>query len=382
MTATSGPGIDAFVRELQRAVANDQSAIESVAGGPHWLSLRVGGRYVWIVTVQPLKRAWFAAERVPREVLRVLGWHERSPFAEHLRGARITDAQVLQTDQGRSDGLVVHVDHGGKSLRLYARFWPRPGALWLEAAEGERLAQVGRMEGSPLTPRPPVAEADHAANVHDARQELLAWAFETARQRLQQQTRNAVKRKRRLLDHLRKDLAQAQQAQDRRGDADLLAARMTDVPSGLAEITLEDFDGNARRIELDPSRTPAANLAAMYKRVAKAERKAQDLTHRVQEVQDQFERMQKNPARVQLAQDLDELAALAAELELSIHPPDKGEAAAKRRGEIERRPYKEFESGGFAIRVGRSAKDNDDLLRRFSKPKDLWLHASGVEEAT
>ncbi len=374
MTAPSPSPVDGFVSEL-RELAGDDATVESIAGGPQWLSLRVRGRYIWIVTVQPLRRAWISDEPIPRDALRVLGWHEKSPFAEHLRGASLVGSSVLQTEDGRTDGLRIELTRQGQPMSLTARFWPRPGALWLDMENGERLAQIGRMEGASLLAREPQG----VAPAHDGRAELLAWAFDLARQRLLQQSRNAVKRKRRLLEHLKADLAQATDTQDRRTDADILAARLSDVPSGVAEITLEDFEGNPRSIQLNPALNPAANLSALYKRVAKAERKVEDLTNRTIQVENQFEALEGNPARVEEASTLEEMLTLADQWELSIQPRDKGQAAAQRRGESDRRPYKQFETQGFEIRVGRSAKDNDELLRRFTKPRDLWLHASGVE---
>ena len=41
-----------------------------------------------------------------------------------------------------------------------------------------------------------------------------------------------------------------------------------------------------------------------------------------------------------------------------------------------RLPYKQFTSrGGLEIRVGKSAKDNDDLTFHHSSPDDVWMHA-------
>ncbi|MCU0402565.1 MAG: NFACT RNA binding domain-containing protein, partial [Algoriphagus sp.] len=36
---------------------------------------------------------------------------------------------------------------------------------------------------------------------------------------------------------------------------------------------------------------------------------------------------------------------------------------------------KVFEFEGFTIWVGKSAKDNDEMLRGFARKEDIWLHA-------
>ena len=41
-------------------------------------------------------------------------------------------------------------------------------------------------------------------------------------------------------------------------------------------------------------------------------------------------------------------------------------------------PFKRFEIEGFEVLVGKSAKANDELLRRFAWKEDLWLHAKDV----
>lgn len=41
-------------------------------------------------------------------------------------------------------------------------------------------------------------------------------------------------------------------------------------------------------------------------------------------------------------------------------------------------PFKRFEVEGFDVLVGKSAKANDEMLRRFAWKEDLWLHAKDV----
>src|SRR5262249_50093314 len=44
----------------------------------------------------------------------------------------------------------------------------------------------------------------------------------------------------------------------------------------------------------------------------------------------------------------------------------------------EARPGLEFVSGPFTLWVGRNAKENDELLRRYVRGNDLWLHTRDV----
>ncbi|MDF2158151.1 NFACT RNA binding domain-containing protein [Algoriphagus sp. CAU 1675] len=46
--------------------------------------------------------------------------------------------------------------------------------------------------------------------------------------------------------------------------------------------------------------------------------------------------------------------------------------------EVSGLPFKNFEFDGFQIWVGKSAKDNDEMLRNFAHKDDIWLHARQV----
>lgn len=50
----------------------------------------------------------------------------------------------------------------------------------------------------------------------------------------------------------------------------------------------------------------------------------------------------------------------------------------KTQEEEEQVPFKRFEVEGFDVLVGKSAKANDEMLRRFAWKEDLWLHAKDV----
>jgi predicted ribosome quality control (RQC) complex YloA/Tae2 family protein len=50
----------------------------------------------------------------------------------------------------------------------------------------------------------------------------------------------------------------------------------------------------------------------------------------------------------------------------------------KAQEEEEQVPFKRFEVEGFDVLVGKSAKANDEMLRRFAWKEDLWLHAKDV----
>ena len=76
------------------------------------------------------------------------------------------------------------------------------------------------------------------------------------------------------------------------------------------------------------------------------------------------------------AEDLDRLEVEA--VERGLLDPAQTAVPAKRRPEPEKRlPYRVFHSQkGAEIRVGRSARDNDELSIRHCRGKDMWLHTA------
>ena len=163
------------------------------------------------------------------------------------------------------------------------------------------------------------------------------------------------------------ELAGADDPAAQRALGDLLLARYADVPGGVSEIELTDFEGHPVRVSLDPAKAVHENAEDYYERARRADRALQRL-----------------PALLERAR------AKATELESLLERARRGEADAE---ELRRRlperpsrpgakdeglslPYRSYRSsGGLEIRVGRGARHNDDLTFRHSAPGDVWLHA-------
>lgn len=184
-----------------------------------------------------------------------------------------------------------------------------------------------------------------------------------------------------LLERLERAVAQAErrvvrlQAQlDNREDpaalrasGDLLLARFGDIPHGATSATLTGFDGAEVRLELDPRRPPHENASAYYDRAARSERAAERLPALIQKAE-------KERARLRTLDDDARAGRVGADEVLAALPEI---APAQRRGDdTPLLPYRTYRSsGGLEIRVGRGAKQNDDLTFRHSAPDDIWLHA-------
>lgn len=173
----------------------------------------------------------------------------------------------------------------------------------------------------------------------------------------------------RRLGSLRRELAKGPHPEELRAIGNLLLARISDVPRGARSVTLADFDGSEREIELDPRREPAENASGYYERAARRERAEQVLPARLADLKAEIARLEQAIETVPELGPTDEAWVLAG-------GRPEGQVLAPGGAEPPRLPYRQLvTSGGLELRIGRGSRDNDELTFRHSAPDDVWLHA-------
>jgi predicted ribosome quality control (RQC) complex YloA/Tae2 family protein len=202
---------------------------------------------------------------------------------------------------------------------------------------------------------------------------------ERARSRLLERTARKLSRARSLVSGLERRLEASDQHERVRLDGELLKANMHLLRRGLAEIEVADHfvdEGPMRRIALDPKRSPQDNLTHIFDRAKKLERARTTVASELE------------LARTRL-RDLEELERAAHAVDCD---PERLDADAVARGWLDapqeaderkrktpapRLPYRSFRAvRGSEIRVGRNARDNDDLTFHHARGNDAWLHTS------
>jgi len=149
---------------------------------------------------------------------------------------------------------------------------------------------------------------------------------------------------------------------------DLLLANLYRIPQGASSVELEDYAADNRmiRIALDPRKTAQENAAGYYERYKKAVSGLEALT-------DDIEASKRTLAALN-----EELAKLRVEenpylIEKVLHkrkiPVQRKQAAQEKE-----RPGLTFYHDGWILYVGRTAAENDELLRHHVRGKDMWLH--------
>ena len=246
-----------------------------------------------------------------------------------------------------------------EELRAFAQellHLPPKGFLWHK--NGELLAS--------FFPRPDLGEP---FKEFPSFWEALDWVREErifkllAKARIEELERELM-RKKRALEALAAAEKEAQNWLSLKEKADLILARLSEIPRGTDKAVVEGFDGKPVEIELDPSLPPALYAQALYKKAQKLRRTAEEVPKRRSAL---LAEMEKISEEIQLLRERPDLAPYFAEEE------------EEKREEPRPQP-RSFRIGDFTVLVGRSAKENDEILRRAS-PNDIWLHARGVPGA-
>lgn len=120
-------------------------------------------------------------------------------------------------------------------------------------------------------------------------------------------------------------------------------------------VELYDFDGEKKKLDLDPSKTVLENMELFFFRVRKA-KKGIEFTEK------------------KLAETLSEMDNFEfSEAETTTR---NGAKETKSKKNMRHVPYHEYHAeNGKIFLVGKEAKDNDELTFKIASPHDMWFHA-------
>ncbi|MEX1257075.1 MAG: NFACT RNA binding domain-containing protein [Gemmatimonadota bacterium] len=282
------------------------------------------------------------------------------------------------TAEGRRRAILAGVAWTS-SLNVHALLgengWERWKAMTDPAAWGSFLLQAEAgplpypvpLEGLEAEPAPSLLEAfrlsrARAEEVAPPASLLVPW-------RLLARAQDRIRRAESRGAALRRELEEPGDPSALRGTGDLILARYNEIPRGEGQVTLRDFDGSAAEVALDPSLPPQENAARFYAEAGRIERAREILPARITEAELELARWKGLASRVRAGElpwtDLDE--ALGPEPKTARRRPVQQAPAL---------PFRRYSSsGGLEIRVGRGARQNDELTFHHSSPDDIWLHA-------
>lgn len=146
--------------------------------------------------------------------------------------------------------------------------------------------------------------------------------------------------------------------------ADLLMANMWQMEKRAKEVKLTSFDGEREvTIKLQELLTPQANAERYYK---KGKNESKQRVYAQKHLDEIIEKIADKEAEIEAFSELESLKEIRKVTESRVGQQEK------------RVPYRSTTIDGFEIRIGKGARDNDELLRVYTTKFDLWLHAKDV----
>jgi predicted ribosome quality control (RQC) complex YloA/Tae2 family protein len=326
-----------------------------------------------------------------------------------LRGCRLVDddrqlALRLETREGPMELLlavlgrrsnVVLLDGAG---RLVAALRP--------LAQTRPELSLGEPWRSPES-RPPHAGEDRFADVDDGallsaiEEHFAAGESEDTAQALRRRLETALGKEARGLDRklekVSRELSDAESATGCERQGQLLKSVLSGVRKGDREARARDFEtGEEVVIPLDPARTPAENLEALFKRYRKAVRtltRAGAQQEAVREDRRVVAALESELRGLLEAEDAEALEAFAERPDVAAllkrhaplerpRPPRPGTPRETKLagrvvpGRLVPRRYRS--ESGLEIWVGRSDAGNDFLTTRLARGNDLFFHLDGA----
>lgn len=326
-------------------------------------------------------------------------------FMECLR-SRIRNGRIESVGQLGADRIVkftivsgLSAESGASRHYLYARLWSGAGNIILTDGEGTivdalfRKPEKGESSGMPCVLESALTEMDPASRalmelkftVRDLpgdgsfSERVESFYREKSggisRENLLKAARERFAKRSRMLDMREAELAAlmktCENAERFMQIGNLLMAEhgasgglFETGPSGSPFIRVSDFyTGEEVSVQIDPAHDLAWNARAYFERY-----------HKSLSGKDDTER---ELARV--GESRKELAAWLAGIEEETDPFAMARQLEKA-GTVREKPKRAFpclcvEDGEWTMLVGRSAKENDELLRKHVQGSDLWLHA-------
>ncbi len=322
-----------------------------------------------------------------------------------LQGGRITSVEHVNRDRI----VCITVRRSGETLLLWIRLWgPAANALLTdetgtiidacfrrpgknEVSGGTYAPQARTSAPQPSTssaaahPASPAAhsaaddfvvrelpgEGDFNARLdRHYRGEASAQRLKLARERARRDLAAEIDRLSQRRETVQQRLREAEDDTRFQRFGDLIMANLHAVAPGSRWLTVEDYEspGNEVTIELDERMSATANAERYYRRRKRAAAARGHLEQELQQIDRALAETQARLASVDTEQD-------PLILEAAVGRAGAGRGGAPGGRESTPPPGLSFSSGPFRILLGRTAKENDELLRRHTRGNDLWLHA-------
>ena len=200
-------------------------------------------------------------------------------------------------------------------------------------------------------------------------QALVLGSFEKEKNNLLKSYQEQLKRTQAYLKKSTEKLKELKDSPPPSQLADVIMANLHVFEDNLRPVELENFyTGEPVTVNLKHNQKPQDLAASLYRKSKNRQLELDQLEKTLAAKNEQAIALQTLLDRLSEASDFRGLKEFKKEHKEDL-PATKNEVGS---------PFKVFEVEGFTIWVGKSAKDNDEMLRNFVHKDDLWLHARQV----
>ena len=187
--------------------------------------------------------------------------------------------------------------------------------------------------------------------------------------------KTAYERTVRKLAVQKEELAQTENREEIRRQAELITANMYRIKKGQSELICENYFEETYpqiHVPLDPLKTPQQNASALYKEFTRKKAAKEHLTVLISEGERQCDYLAAVLDEIERAESERDLADIRRELKETGYLKKSKNAKADRAKP--QAPMRFISSDGLEILVGRSNVQNDELSFKLARRTDLWLH--------
>lgn len=301
---------------------------------------------------------------------------------KHIRSVNLDDSTVWFTTEP--------VDDARFPTRLALEVGPHGSA--------QLMLPFGATISWPPEPRPKARpRTDHAPAPSESSLESCgvtlvqssdSYLVESFRRKLWGALRQKQKRLEKRALAVQSDLARLDDVPRLQKIGALLLAQGPTIPRGTTTASLVDWEtGENVVVDIAPDKPAKEQAAGFFQKARRLQRGADVMQKRLDETLFAISKIQPFDSALQNAPaDWDALQTIAKQmLAIGLLGQTPADATKSRNNHLEpgeRKPYHTFRSPkGQSILVGRSAKDNDELVTRIARPHDLWLHAKNMRGA-
>lgn len=302
-------------------------------------------------------------------------------FRANVIGSRITEVKVIDGERFFS----LKLTHNELTSYIHFRFYSGAGANVLLTDENLKITEAmmrrpqrGDSAGNLLALPEPNEASGLKFKVREYNDESFNRAidnyYRTFRQTegleeklalLKEQENKSLQALLTTKANLEKRIESTQYYNDYKESADLLSCYSYQIEKNATFIALSDFSGNQVTIPLDEKLTASENIQQYYLKAQKTKKTFESSQLELAEVIKEIESEKAKYNKVyQLTDSKEQLKQVEQLLKQQKETKVQTEAVLGLR----------TSSNGFDIIVGRSAKENDQILRTLTRGSDLWLH--------